>query len=211
MKLISLNVGKPQPYFYKGKKGYTSIFKHAVDDERKVSEVNIEGDEQSDLNVHGGSLKSVYAYDVSYYEHWKNILLRDSWNYGLFGENLTTEGLADDTICIGDLYRIGSVVIKAIQPRFPCFKLNVRFNSDDIQHRFVQERRNGTYFSIVQEGTLKAGDEIVLIEQSKHKITIQQLVDSYYDKGGNKEVVEQILNIDFLPRQLRKAFESFAK
>src|SRR4051812_14934603 len=127
MKIISVNVGKPQPYSYHGKEGYTSIFKSPVNDERKVSRLNIAGDEQADLTVHGGEQKAVYAYDISYYHHWKKILQRDDWGYGLFGENLTTEHLPDDKIFIGDVYRIGTVYLKAIQPRFPCFKLNIRF------------------------------------------------------------------------------------
>ncbi|RZL12249.1 MAG: MOSC domain-containing protein, partial [Pedobacter sp.] len=83
---------------------------------------------QADLTVHGGALKAVYAYDISYYEHWKKILVRDDWGYGLFGENLTTEGMQDSTVFIGSVYKIGSVIFKAIQPRFPCFKLNIRFS-----------------------------------------------------------------------------------
>src|SRR5687768_6856117 len=132
MKLISLNVGRPQPWFYNGKEVFTSIFKSPVKGSRYVSEQNIGGDEQSDLNVHGGLLKAVYSYDLSFYAHWKTLLQRDDWNYGLFGENLTTEGLPDEEIRIGDIFQVGSAVLMAVQPRFPCFKLNIRFDSPDM-------------------------------------------------------------------------------
>ena len=167
MKLISLNVGRPQPYTYKGQEGLTSIFKSPVEGERKVTALNIEGDEQSDLTVHGGELKAVYAYDISYYEHWKKILQRDDWGYGLFGENLTTEELPDDKICIGNIYQVGTVLLKAVQPRFPCFKLNIRFGSNNMIKRFTQEVKSGTYFSVEREGKLQRGDEIKLVHASQ--------------------------------------------
>jgi MOSC domain-containing protein YiiM len=211
MKLISLNVGKPQPFSYHGKEGYTSIFKSPVTGIRKVSALNIEGDKQSDLTFHGGELKAAYAYDISYYHHWKDILQRDDWSYGLFKENLTTEGLPDDTIFIGNVYRVGSVYLRAVQPRFPCFKLNIRFGTDSMLQQFMQQGKHGTYFSVVQQGTLKAGDTIELIEVSKHNITIQQLVEAYYNKGADKNIVEQILAIEFLPERLRHSFQSYMK
>ncbi len=211
MKLISLNVGKPQPFSYKGHDGYTSIFKLPVEGERKVSTLNIEGDAQADLTVHGGELKAVYSYDISYYHHWKNILERDDWVFGLFGENFTTQNLPDDTICIGNIYQVSSVLLKAIQPRFPCFKLNIRFGTEGMLQQFIQQKKHGTYFSVVQKGSLQAGDAIELIEASKHNITIQQLAETYYSKGADKNTTKQILAIEFLPERLRKAFESFTQ
>jgi MOSC domain-containing protein YiiM len=211
MKLLSLNVGKPQAFSYDGMEGYTSIFKKPVEDERKVSILNIEGDEQSDLKNHGGELKAVYAYDVSHYDHWRNILERDDWSYGLFGENLTTEGLSDDTVLMGNVYQIGSVLLKAVQPRFPCFKLNIRFDAGNMVQQFVRQERNGIYFSVVEEGSLQVGDEIRLVEQSNYEVTIQQVVDSYYHKGRDTDIAAQILKIDFLPARLRQSFEHFMK
>lgn len=211
MKVISLNVGKPQPFSYRGNDGYTAIFKSPVAGERKVSALNIEGDKQADLTFHGGELKAVYTYDISYYHHWKNILQRDDWSFGLFGENLTTEGLTDDSIFIGNIYKIGSVYLRAVQPRFPCYKLNIRFGTEKMLQQFMQEGKHGTYFSVVQEGSLQAGDAIELVEESKHKITIQQLVEAYYNKGADKHTVAQLLAIEFLPSRLRKAFESFTE
>lgn len=122
MKVVSVNVGLPQEREWQGKTVMTSIFKTAVANRRKVSFTNIEGDQQADLRVHGGVNKAVYAYDVSYYNYWQNILQRNDWSYGLFGENLTTEGLTDDAVRIGNVYKIGNTKLQAIQPRFPCVK-----------------------------------------------------------------------------------------
>lgn len=209
MMLRSLNVGRPQEIERPGKTIRTSIFKSPVYGERKVSFLNIEGDEQADLRVHGGINKAVYAYDLLHYEHWKKILRRDDWPCGLFGENLTTDGLPDDEVKIGDVYQIGSVHLQAVQPRFPCTKLNVRFGLPDMMERFTNEKRNGIYFKVVKEGTLAAGDEIVLVESSSFHVTVQQYVNCYYAKGADKALVETILSIPFLPESQRRAFESF--
>ncbi len=209
MKLLSLNIGLPQTYLYNDKEVSTSIFKSPVFGSRSVTRTNIEGDGQGNLVHHGGALKAVYSYDIAYYDHWKNILQKDDWSYGLFGENLTTQGLTDDTVLIGNIYKIGSVYLKAIQPRFPCYKLNIRFGIDNMLQQFMQQGKHGTYFSVEAEGSLQAGDEITLVEQSKHNITIQQLVECYYNKGADNNLLEQILAIEFLPERLQKAFTSY--
>lgn len=210
MKLLSLNVGRPQVMDWNGRPVRTSIFKSPVSGERAVSFLNIEGDEQSDLRVHGGVNKAVYAYDVSHYSHWKRILAREDWGWGLFGENLTTEGLHDDEVKIGDVYQIGSVHLQVVQPRFPCTKLNVRFGLPDMMERFMEQRRAGIYFKVVEEGSLKAGDEIKLVAPSPFVVTVQQYVDCYYAKGADRAVVDIILSIPFLPESQRRTFESFS-
>lgn len=209
MKVVSLNVGRPKEQEWNGKVVCTSIFKLPVTGVRKVSYLNIEGDEQADLRVHGGVNKAVYAYDVSHYEQWKKVLQRDSWEYGLFGENLTTEGLLDEGARIGDLYQIGTAKLQVVQPRFPCTKLNVRFNLPDMMERFMEQRRNGIYFKVMEEGFVEAGDEIKLIAPSPFAVTIQQYVDCYYSKGRDKEILKTILSIPFLPNGQRKAFAAF--
>lgn len=210
MKLLSLNVGQPQEREWNGKKMSTSIFKSAVKGKCKVSFLNIEGDAQADLRVHGGVNKAVYAYDVLHYEHWKKILQRSSWEYGLFGENLTTQDLPDHKARIGDVYQIGSAKLQVVQPRFPCTKLNVRFGLADMMERFMMERRHGIYFSVIEEGFIESGDEISLVEQSPYDVSIQAYVDCYYSKGADKAIVKTILSIPFLPEGQRRAFESFA-
>ena len=209
MKLISLNVGQPREVEWNGRPIRTSIFKSAVADKRHVSQLNIEGDEQSDLRVHGGINKAVYAYDVLHYEHWKKVLMRDDWGWGMFGENLTTEGLLDENVRIADVYEVGTAKLQVVQPRFPCMKLNVRFGKPDMIEVFMEQKRNGIYFKVVEEGTVQVNDEIKLAVRSAHPVTIQQYVDCYYAKGQPAEICHTILSIPFLPESQRRAFESF--
>lgn len=209
MKLISVNVGKPKELIWMGKPVLTSIFKHPVSDRRKVSFLNIEGDEQSDLRVHGGINKAVYAYDVSHYDHWKNVLPREDWQYGMFGENLTTAELLDTEVKIGDIYQIGTAKLQVIQPRFPCVKLNIRFGLQDMMERFIQEKRNGIYFRVVEEGTVQINDEIKLVSPSIYDVTITDYVNCYYSKGYNRQVLETLLSVPDLPERHRTVFEGY--
>lgn len=209
MKLVSLNVGRPQDHEWNGRMVRTGIFKLPVKESRKISFHQVEGDEQADLRVHGGASKAVYAYDVSHYSHWKNVLKREAWPYGLFGENLTTEGLPDSEVRIGDVYRIGTANLQVVQPRFPCTKLNIRFSLPDMMERFMEQKRNGIYFRVLEEGKVQAGATIEPVERSPYAVTVQEYVDCYYSKGADKALVQIILSIPFLPESQRKAFEGF--
>jgi MOSC domain-containing protein YiiM len=211
MKLISLNIGKPKEFNWNGKTIRTSIFKTPVDDRRKVSFLNIEGDEQSDLAVHGGINKAVYAYDLFHYDHWKNILERDDWQHGMFGENLTTSGLLDDEVKIGDVFQIGTTKLQVVQPRFPCFKLNIRFGLPDMLENFIEQKRNGIYFKVIEEGFLQANDEIKLIEPSPYNVTVPDYASCYYSKGSNQEILKILLSIPFLPERHRTVFEGYLR
>jgi MOSC domain-containing protein YiiM len=209
MQLISLNVGTPQEKLWMGKPVLASIFKKPVTGRRKVSFLNIEGDEQSDLRVHGGVDKAVYAYDVSHYDHWKTVLQREDWNFGLFGENLTTSSLPDDEVRIGNIYQIGTAKLQVIQPRFPCVKINIRFGLPDMIERFMAERRSGIYFRVVEEGAVQVGDNITLVETSPYPVTVQDYIGCYYSKGAKREVLHTLLSIPYLPQRHRLSFESF--
>jgi MOSC domain-containing protein YiiM len=209
MKLVSLNVGTPKEFTWMGKPVRTSIFKNPVLGQRKVSFLNIAGDEQSDLSVHGGINKAVYAYDLSNYDHWKKILDRKDWQHGMFGENLTTSGLKDEDVRIGDVFQIGTAKFQVIQPRFPCFKLNIRFGMPNMLERFIKEERNGIYFKVIQEGEIGTNDEIELVEASRYEVTVADYVRCYYSKGSNKEIVEALLSFPGLPPRHRTVFEGF--
>lgn len=211
MQLLSLNVGQPQEVEWDDQIVTTSIFKSPVLDRRKVSFLNIEGDAQADLRYHGGADKAVYAYDESYYEHWKTVLDRGEWLPGLFGENLTTQGLLDELVKIGNIYKIGNVVLQAIQPRFPCYKMNIKFGLPDMIERFYQAQMHGTYFRVLEEGTLQAGDAIELMEESPYDVTILDVTVGFVTKGANREKLQAILDIDYLPASLKNAFRRFGR
>jgi MOSC domain-containing protein YiiM len=207
--VVSINVGGPKEFNWMGKPIRTSIFKNAVSGARKVSFTNIEGDEQSDLNVHGGVNKAVYAYDLSHYDHWKKILQRDDWQYGMFGENLTTSGLVDNEVKIGAIYQVGTAKFQVIQPRFPCFKLNIRFALQDMIERFMEQKRNGIYFKVIEEGVIHVNDEIKLNTTSSCNVSIAEYVNCYYSKGSNKSVVKALLSFPGLPERHRTVFEGY--
>lgn len=209
MRVVSVNVGKPTEMEWMGKAVRTSIFKHPVTGSRKVSFLNIEGDEQSDLKVHGGINKAVYSFDINYYEHWKTILPRDDWQFGMFGENLTTLGMLDDEVKIGSVYQVGTAKLQVVQPRFPCLKLNIRFGLPDMIEKFMQQQRNGIYFKVVDEGEVQANDEIRLIVPSKHNVSIADYVNCYYSKGSEKSVLKTLLSIPGLPERHRTVFEGY--
>lgn len=210
MKLLSLNVGTPRSAVWNDRVITTGIFKAPVAGRRQVSSLNIEGDEQADLRVHGGVDKAIYAYDIAHYEHWKTVLARTEWSLGLFGENLTTEGLPDHEVRIGDVFRIGTVHLQAIQPRFPCYKLNLRFGLPDMIERFYAQQRHGIYFRVLQPGVLEAGDAIALIERSPHEVTVQEVAVAFTSKGEDQALLERILAIPYLPVELRDALGKFS-
>lgn len=209
MHIISINIGKPKNILWKNKKTITSIFKQPIHQPCQVSFSGIEGDEQADLRYHGGETKAVYSYDNSYYEQWKKILPRNDWQYGMFGENLTTKGLPDNEVRIGNVYKIGSTILKAMEPRFPCSKLNVRFGLSIMVKMFTQQKQNGIYFKIMQEGTIQKNDPIELIESSEYNITISDIVHCFYNKGNNATTLKNILAVSYLPKGLRKNLEAF--
>jgi len=157
MKVISVNVGLPRTVHWKGKAVSTGIFKAPVSDRIRLRTLNFDGDRQADLSVHGGPDKAVYAYPAEHYAYWHGELPAMTLPWGMFGENLTTEGLQeDDTLQIGDRFRVGSAEVVVTQPRLPCFKLGLKFGRDDIVKRFLASGRTGFYFKVVAEGEVAA-------------------------------------------------------
>jgi MOSC domain-containing protein YiiM len=179
MKLLSVSVGLPREIEWRGKLVRTSIFKEPVPGRVRVAQFNLKGDEQSDLSVHGGIDKAVYAYPSEHYPFWHEELRGIDLPWGAFGENFTTEGLFENTVYIGDRIRVGSAEFVVTQPRMPCFKLGIRFNRPEIIKRFLQSGRSGFYFAVVKEGEVAAGDSIELIKRDEHGITVTDVVNLY--------------------------------
>jgi MOSC domain-containing protein YiiM len=211
MKILSLNIGKSVQLNWQNETVETGIFKNSTTQPCKVSFAGIDGDEQADLVHHGGVDKAVYAYDTAYYQHWQTILPQYNWQPAMLGENLTTQGLTDNLVLIGNQYKIGSAIVMAVQPRFPCFKLNIKTGIPNMLELFVQQQKHGIYFKVLQEGTIQVNDTIELLQASKHNVSILQLVQAYYSKGVNKTLLQEILQIEVLPQKLRQTFESFMK
>src|SRR6516165_10285264 len=160
LKLLSVNVGMPREVDWHGKVVRTSIFKSPVLGPVRVATLNLEGDKQSDLRVHGGVHKAVYVYPSEHYQFWRNEIPDLDLPWGVFGENFTTEGLLEEAVNIGDRFRVGSAEFVVTQPRMPCYKLGIRFGRPDIIKRFLHSGKSGFYFSVTLEGEVGAGDPI---------------------------------------------------
>jgi MOSC domain-containing protein YiiM len=175
MKLLSVQVGRPREIEWRGATVTTSIFKSPVAGPVRVNEFNLEGDEQSDLTVHGGRNKSVYVYPSEHYPTWREELPDADLSWGAFGENFTVEGLLEDTVYIGDRLQCGTAEFVVTQPRQPCYKLGVRFDRLDMVKRFHRSGRCGLYLAVVSEGLVEAGSAITLVAgTSPHRITIAE-------------------------------------
>ena len=206
MKLLSINVGLPRDVKWRGKVVRTSIFKAPVSGRVRVMRLNVEGDQQSDLSVHGGVEKAVYAYPSEHYAFWRNQIASTDFPWGAFGENLTTEGLLEDRIHIGDRYRAGSTEFIVTQPRMPCFKLGIRFNRPDMVKRFLRSGRVGFYLAVVQEGDIGAGDSLDLVAEDNSHITVADVVGLYAADAANQDLLRRASELSALPESWREYF-----
>jgi MOSC domain-containing protein YiiM len=204
--VVSVNVGRPREVKWHGRLVRTSIWKTPTFERVRVARLNIDGDEQSDLSVHGGLHKAVYAYPREHYEFWRSELPESVLEWGAFGENLTIEGLLEDDVRVGDRLRIGSVEFEVTQPRFPCFKLGIRFGRDDVLRRFLESGRSGFYLSVVKEGALVAGDAIQFDPRAEHDVTISDVAAAYATGGEDSNLLRRILKVPTLPGGLREHF-----
>jgi MOSC domain-containing protein YiiM len=172
MKLLSVNVGLPRELDWRGHRVRTSIWKSPVEGPVRVHRLNLEGDQQSDLSVHGGAEKAVYAYPSEHYEHWRRELSGMDLPWGAFGENFTLEGLLEGALRIGDRLRVGSAEFVVTQPRLPCYKLGVRFDREDMVKRFLKSGRTGFYLAVLREGAVSRGDPIEFAGRDDHGVTV---------------------------------------
>ena len=207
MKLLSVNVGLPREIEWKGKIVRTSIFKEPVSGRVRVTKLNVSGDQQSDLAVHGGINKAVYVYPSEHYAFWREELPGADLPWGMFGENLTTEGPLDDqTVFIGDRFQIRSAEFVVTQPRMPCFKLGIRFGRPDIIKRFLHSGRNGFYLAVLQEGEVAAGDSIELVARDQNGITVAEIVNLYSADAANQDLLRRVSELSALPESWRDYF-----
>jgi len=207
MKLISVSVGLPREVIWKGRTVTTGIFKEPVEGRVMVRKLNLDGDRQADLSVHGGPDKAVYGYPAEHYDYWLHELPDMKLPWGMFGENLTTEGLLEEFVNIGDRFRIGSSVLMATQPRMPCYKLQVKFGRDDIVKRFLRSGRPGFYFSVLTEGEVSAGDEIELISRDEKNVTIADITRLYVGERDNLDLLNRAVQVEALPGSWRDHFQ----
>lgn len=207
MKLISVNVGLPREVNWQGKTVSTGIYKEPVAGSVILRNLNLDGDKQADLSVHGGESKAVYAYPVQHYEFWKNELPDLSLPYGMFGENFTIDGLSEETVHIGDRFRIGGAEVMATQPRLPCYKLGIKFARADMVKRFLASRRTGFYLAVLQEGEVKAGDSIEQLSRDGHGITVADITRLYAYEKDDLQTLRRVVQVEALPESWRDFFQ----
>src|ERR1700724_2023159 len=185
MRLVSVNTGLPREVMWHGRAVTTGIFKQPVDGRVALRKLNLDGDRQADLTVHGGEYKAVYAYPIEHYDYWKKELPDRELPIGIFGENFTTDGLLENSVHLGDQFSIGSAEVIVTQPRLPCYKLGLRFQADNMVKRFLASQRTGFYLAVTREGEVGAGDEIKLLARDPQAVPVSEITRLYITRRFN--------------------------
>ena len=199
----SLQVASPGAVEWKGEPVPTGIFKEPVTGRRAIHKLGVEGDTIADLRVHGGEDMAVYAYPGEHYAYWRGELPEMELPWGMFGENLTTAGLLEDTVHIGDRFRIGTAELMVTVPRIPCFKLAAKFGRTDMVKRFLQSRRSGFYFRVIQEGKAGAGDAIEELEPDAAGVSIADFLAIYVGEVKDPATLQRVAALEALPESWR--------
>jgi MOSC domain-containing protein YiiM len=207
MKLISVNAGLPREVVWEGGSVTTGIFKRPVPGPVRVQRLNLVGDRQADLSVHGGPYKAVYAYPAEHYAYWRRELAEDDLPWGTFGENLTTEGLDEKAVYIGDRYRIGTAEFIVSQPRVPCYKLGIRFGRPEMVKRFLNSRHTGFYFAVAQEGEIDRGDSIERVAGEANSLSIADIFRLYAFETSDRGMLQRAAQLKALPESWRSYFQ----
>ena len=207
MRVVSVNVGLPRTVRWKGRDVTTGIFKEPVEDRVSLRRLNLDGDRQADLSVHGGAAKAVYAYPLEHYAYWRDEL-GEELRFGAFGENLTVEALLPEgQAAVGDRFRVGTAELVVTQPRLPCYKLGLRFGRADIVKRFLASGRTGYYLAVEVEGDVGTGDHVELIARDPARIPVAEITRVYASDRDDRATIERILALDALPDDWRSYFE----
>lgn len=206
MKVVSINVSRPRLVVWNGQTVSTGIFKTPVAGRIMLRTLNFDGDRQADLNVHGGPTKAAYAYPSEHYAFWREELPEMELPCGMFGENLTITGLDESSVNIGDRFRMGEAEVIVTEPRMPCHKLGIKFGRADILRRFLTSGKTGFYLSVHREGAVEAGDEIELIEQDPHNVTVADITRLYSNDKIDVETLERAIALKALPESWRDHF-----
>ena len=205
MKVLAVNVGKPQEHECFGSRVSTAIFKSPVQGPVAVGTLNLEGDRQADLDVHGGLDKAVYAYPHEHYAYWQSRLNGYPLTIGNFGENLTLEGLSEEAIHIGDQLQVGTALFTVTQPRSPCYKLGIRFAREDMTKLFYESRRFGFYLRVLREGLLQAGDNVRVVTRDPNAVSVANAIRLFTGESSDPALLERTLQVSTLPQGWRNA------
>jgi MOSC domain-containing protein YiiM len=206
MKLLSINVSRPKTVTHLGRPVTTGIFKEQVKGRVMLRQLNLDGDEQADLTVHGGVDQAVYVYSSDHYDYWQRELKRDTFAFGQFGENFIVQGMSEDAVCIGDVFRVGDAVVEVTQPRVPCFKLAMKMGLPDFPKRFMASGRSGFYLRVLQEGKVGAGDTFDRIKADPARLSVRDALRLRFFDKDNLELIRVAANIPGLSDAWRVKF-----
>lgn len=207
LRIVSIQVGRPRAIPVKEHTVTTAIFKQPVAGRVMLRRLNLEGDQQADLSVHGGPDKAVYLYPVEHYAFWRAQFPAMELPYGMFGENLTIAGLREDEVCIGDAFQVGEAELVVTEPRVPCYKLGIRFDRADVLKRLLRSRRTGWYCSVARAGEVDAGDPITRLRRDPHGVTVSDIVALYSADRHNRELLRRAVALPALSARWREHFQ----
>ena len=207
MKLLSIHVGRSKTVVYQGKEISTGIFKEEIKGQVKVNKLNLEGDQQADLSVHGGVDKAVYVYPFEHYAFWQKERSDLAFSAGIFGENLSITGLDETQVCIGDVFKIGTAVFSVTIPRLPCFKLGIKMNDKTFVKDFLQAERTGFYFKVQTEGIIQANDSIEKISTDSNQLSVREVFRLYYVEKDNSTLLKKAIHTQSLPDDWKEFFQ----
>ncbi|MEH6771554.1 MOSC domain-containing protein [Maribacter arcticus] len=209
MKVISTNIGDPVTFEWNGTTEQTGIFKYPTPKGLFLRHNDVKDDTIIDRVHHGGTNKACYLFSADYYSYWKGLYPDLKWNWGMFGENLTIEGLDEFEIRVGDIYKIGGALVQVSQPREPCYKLGIRFGTQNILKEFIDHNHPGTYVKILEEGTVNTGDTLVLTVRSSNSLTVQQFYELMFLKEKPQELLTLFMTNESVPQYKKDRFKKY--
>lgn len=209
MKVISTNLGNPTTFVWNGQEEQTGIFKKPVSEVLSLTTIDVSNDTVIDRVHHAGINKACYLFASDNYPYWKKLYPELDWDWGMFGENLTIEGLDESILRVGDIYTLGTALVQVSQPREPCYKLGVRFGTQNILRQFIDHNRPGTYVRILEEGEVKIGDSLVLKEQSENTLTTQQFYELMFMREKPKDLLTRFMDNPSVPQYKKERYKKY--
>lgn len=204
MKVVATNIGKSTTILWNGRKEQTGIFKYPSPQPILLENTQVQNDTISDRIHHGGEFKACYLFSTDYYPYWKNKYPSLDWDWGMFGENVTIDGMDESELYIGSVYRLGDATVQITVPREPCYKLGIRFKDQNIIREFVDHGHPGTYVRILEEGSVEKGDSFLLVEQASHSLTIEKFYKLLYSKQKDQDLLNLAIENEAIPDKTRK-------
>lgn len=209
MHIKSTNISKPKTILWQNKEVSTGIFKIPTHKPIYLAEKGVKNDYVADKKVHGGTFKACYLFSADHYPYWKKLYPDLNWNWGMFGENLTINGMNETQIMVGDIYKIGDALVQVTQPREPCFKFGVKFETQNVLKQFIDHGFPGTYVRVLEEGFINNGDTLKLVNRLEQTLSVAELYHLLFAKNKNKTHIKIAVELDVLPERKRKKLKQF--